>query len=109
MFREKKGKGKTKIKKLSKQKKRPPKRAPKSIKRKTEKKKQPGTPALVRAVENRIILPKPEHHWAAWQTFNPGVILLEDKIHFRSRAIRRGRTPRFRYSVSSDGVAIDER
>jgi len=78
-------------------------------KRKTEKKKQPGTPALVRAVENPIILPKPEHHWEAWQTFNPGVILLEDKIHFLYRAIGEDGISRFGYAVSSDGFAIDER
>src|SRR3989338_10453873 len=77
--------------------------------RKTGKKKQSGIPVLVRAEENPMISPRPENGWEAWQTFNPGVILLEDKIHFLYRAIGEDGISRFGYAVSSDGFAIDER
>lgn len=42
---------------------------------------------IVRAEDNPIILPVSDNGWETWQTFNPGVILLEDKAHFVYRAI----------------------
>ena len=77
--------------------------------RKTGKKKQSGIPGLVRAEENPMISPRPENGWEAWQTFNPGVILLEDKIHFLYRAIGEDGISRLGYAASSDGFTIDER
>jgi predicted GH43/DUF377 family glycosyl hydrolase len=65
--------------------------------------------SLIRAEENPIITPKPEHNWEAWQTFNPGVILLNGKVHFLYRAIGNDGISRLGYAVSQDGFNIDER
>ncbi|MBU3968749.1 hypothetical protein KJ991_00855 [Patescibacteria group bacterium] len=81
------------------------------LKRKVQKKarKLANPIALIRSEENPIISPRPENDWEAWQTFNPGVILLGDKIHFLYRAIGEDGVSRLGYAVSSDGFAIDER
>ena len=65
--------------------------------------------ALKKSTENPIISPRGENGWEAWQTFNPGVILLDDKVHFLYRAIGEDGLSRFGYAVSSDGFTIDER
>lgn len=83
-------------------------RAPKG-KRNTAARKRRFAVALVRAEKNPIISPKPENNWEAWQTFNPGVILLNDKVHFIYRAIGQDGISRLGYAVSSDGFSIDER
>lgn len=59
--------------------------------------------------ENPIIAPKPENNWEAWQTFNPGVILIDSKVHFLYRAIGEDGISRLGYAISSDGFHIDER
>lgn len=64
---------------------------------------------LVRSEENPIIASRVENSWEAWQTFNPGVILLKDKVYFLYRAIGEDGISRLGYAVSSDGFAIDER
>lgn len=64
---------------------------------------------LTQHEENPIITPNAENGWEAWQTFNPGVILLNDKIHFLYRAIGEDGISRLGYAVSSDGYHIDER
>ncbi|MDI6820762.1 MAG: hypothetical protein QMD65_01115 [Patescibacteria group bacterium] len=64
---------------------------------------------LVKLEQNPIISPKVENSWEAWQTFNPGVILLDGKIHFLYRAIGEDGISRLGYAVSSDGFTIDER
>jgi len=58
---------------------------------------------------NPIISPEPENSWESWQTFNPGVILLDNKVHFLYRAIGEDGVSRLGYAVSSDGFTIDER
>jgi predicted GH43/DUF377 family glycosyl hydrolase len=78
-------------------------------KKKVSKKKQPKALNLIRAEENPIISPKPENNWEAWQTFNPGVILLENKIHFLYRAIGEDGISRLGYAASDDGFYIRER
>lgn len=65
--------------------------------------------ALVKSEQNPIISPRPENDWEAWQTFNPGVILLDGKIHFLYRAIGPDGISRLGYAVSSDGFILDER
>lgn len=75
----------------------------------TKRKKQVSVAALVRHEENPIISPKAENGWEAWQTFNPGVILLNDKVHFLYRAIGEDGISRFGYAASNDGFYIDER
>ncbi|MBZ1345198.1 MAG: hypothetical protein KY055_00950 [Candidatus Nealsonbacteria bacterium] len=64
---------------------------------------------LTKPEENPIILPKAENKWEAWQTFNPGVVLLNDKVHFLYRAIGEDGISRFGYAISIDGFYIDER
>lgn len=59
--------------------------------------------------ENPIISPRPEIYWEVWQTFNPGVILLENRIHFLYRAIGHDGISRFGYASSEDGFTVDER
>jgi predicted GH43/DUF377 family glycosyl hydrolase len=77
--------------------------------KKVSKKKQLNALNLVRRKENPIISPKPENNWEAWQTFNPGVILLENKIHFLYRAIGEDGISRLGYAASDDGFRIRER
>lgn len=82
----------------------------KGVSKKTRKEKKSATPlVLTKLEENPIISPKPENDWEAWQTFNPGVILLDNKVHFLYRAIGEDGISRLGYAVSSDGFHIDER
>lgn len=74
-----------------------------------KKKKVKKAPALKKFIENPIILPKKENGWETWQTFNPGVILLEDKVHFLYRAIGQDGISRLGYAASGDGFRIDQR
>ncbi len=76
---------------------------------KRKQKKQTIKTILVKHDENPIILPNRENGWEAWQTFNPGAILLNDKIHFLYRAIGEDGISRLGYAVSSDGFHIDDR
>ena len=64
---------------------------------------------LTKAKFNPIILPVKENGWEAWQTFNPGVILLKNKIHFLYRAIGSDGISRLGYASSPDGFKINER
>ncbi len=67
------------------------------------------TATLVKHGGNPIISPKAGNDWDAWQTFNPGVILLENKVHFLYRAIGEGGMSRLGYAASDDGFYINER
>jgi predicted GH43/DUF377 family glycosyl hydrolase len=58
---------------------------------------------------NPVIEPVRENNWECFQTFNPGVILLNDKIHFIYRAIGGDGISRLGYASSKDGFFIDER
>ena len=64
---------------------------------------------MVKTEQNPIISPRQENGWEAWQTFNAGVILLDNKIHFLYRAIGLDGISRLGYAVSSDGFSIDQR
>jgi len=64
---------------------------------------------LIKPKDNLIMMPIADHDWEAWQVFNPGVIVLEDRIHFIYRAICFDGISRFGYASSSDGFLIDER
>ncbi|MEI6479201.1 MAG: hypothetical protein WCO18_02805, partial [bacterium] len=59
--------------------------------------------------KNPIISPKPDNNWESWQTFNPGVVLLDGKVHLLYRAIGEDGVSRLGYAVSNDGFVIDER
>ena len=65
--------------------------------------------ALVKPPENPIISPREENGWEAWQTFNPGVILLEGNVYFLYRAIGEDGISRLGYAMSEDGFVIKER
>ncbi|MFA6254287.1 MAG: glycosidase [Candidatus Paceibacterota bacterium] len=82
--------------------------AKKSVKRKPVAKKRRPT-ALSRPEKNPIISPRPDHDWEAWQTFNPGVILLDDRVHFLYRALGSDGVSRLGYAVSDDGFNISKR
>jgi len=87
-----------------------PKRAIVSNKKKDSKKEKPvKADILIRAEDNPIISPNTENSWEAWQTFNPGAILINDKVHFLYRAIGEDGLSRFGYAASNDGFHIDER
>jgi beta-1,2-mannobiose phosphorylase / 1,2-beta-oligomannan phosphorylase len=58
---------------------------------------------------NPIIEPKRQHSWESRQTFNPGAVLLEGKIHILYRAIGDDGISRFGYAVSENGYKVDDR
>jgi predicted GH43/DUF377 family glycosyl hydrolase len=64
---------------------------------------------LLQKFDLPIIAPNPTNYWEAWQTFNPGVILLDNKIHFLYRAIGADGVSRLGYAFSNDGFSIEER
>ena len=65
--------------------------------------------ALVKPPTNPIIEPIRENGWEAWQTFNPGAILLKGNIHFLYRAIGADGISRIGYAFSNDGFKVGER
>ncbi|TSC69861.1 MAG: Glycosidase ph1107-related protein [Parcubacteria group bacterium Gr01-1014_70] len=65
--------------------------------------------ALEKVPENPLIGPNSDNAWEAWQTFNPGAILLGNDVHFLYRAVGRDGISRLGYAVSHDGLTIDER
>lgn len=86
-----------------------PEKVLRSKKRATPKRKKKADFELVKFIKNPIISPNKENGWEAWQTFNPGVILLNDKVHFLYRAIGEDGISRLGYAASDDGFHIDER
>lgn len=77
--------------------------------RKTHRSSQDAVLEVVKAEENPIIMPIQENGWEAWQTFNPGAVLLDGKVHFLYRSIGNDGISRFGYASSSDGFLVDER
>ncbi|MBI5306548.1 glycosidase [Candidatus Wolfebacteria bacterium] len=64
---------------------------------------------LAKSEQNPIISPRMENDWESWQTFNPGVVFLDNKIHFIYRAIGSDGISRLGYAVSADGLTVDNR
>jgi beta-1,2-mannobiose phosphorylase / 1,2-beta-oligomannan phosphorylase len=64
---------------------------------------------LKRYAGNPIIEAEPRHRWESSQTFNPGTILLEGKVHILYRAIGEDGISRFGYASSDDGEKVNER
>lgn len=85
------------------------KKVRKTRQKKKAEKKTIGISYFVKSKENPIIFPNPENNWENWQTFNPGVILLDNKIHFLYRAIGEDGISRLGYAVSNDGFSISRR
>lgn len=64
---------------------------------------------LLKSEQNPIISPKAENGWEAWQTFNPGAIALDGKLHFLYRAMGGDGLSRFGYASSDDGFYVNDR
>ena len=64
---------------------------------------------LTRYRENPIISPRGGSWWESRQTFNPGAVLLEEKVHLLYRAIGDDGISRLGYAVSKEGFKIEER
>lgn len=79
---------------------------PRRVKRKGEK---ANHLIFVKSPENPIVSPKPENNWEGLRTFNPGAVLLENRVHFLYRAIGEDGISRFGYAASEDCFTIDER
>lgn len=99
---------------LSKQKKTDAKNVPLARKILTRKKstqpeKNPLLNRLERHESNPIILPREEYAWESWQTFNPGSVLVDGKVHLFYRAMGSDGQSRVGHAVSLDGYTIDER
>lgn len=58
---------------------------------------------------NPIISPRKDNSWDGWQTFNPGVVQLDNKVHFLYRAIGPDGISRLGYAASHSGVTVSER
>lgn len=64
---------------------------------------------LIRSPHNPLISPQEQNVWESSQTFNPGVILLNDRFHFLYRAIGQDGVSRLGYAVSEDGLSLTNR
>lgn len=64
---------------------------------------------FTRYKENPIISPREDSWWESHQTFNPGVVLLEDKVHILYRAIGDDGISRLGYAASKEGFNVEER
>lgn len=58
---------------------------------------------------NPIIAPRKEHHWEAYQTFNPAALLEDGTVHILYRALGHDGISRLGYAKSHDGITIAER
>ncbi len=95
----------------------PKKRNVKLVSKPKNQKKQKKSPAkksfpklaLRKPHSNPIISPRHNNEWDGWQTFNPGVVQLDDKVHFMYRAIGPDGVSRLGYAASDDGFGIKER
>jgi len=66
--------------------------------------------SLTKYWANPIISPRVESRWECSQTFNPGAILLEGKVHLLYRAIGDDWLSRIGYAATSkDGFEVEER
>lgn len=64
---------------------------------------------LKKPIQNPILKPDPSSAWESQAVFNPGVLLLDNKIHFIYRAIGHDGQSVLGYAASSDGIHIDTR
>lgn len=79
------------------------------VKIKKDKKHNINSLNLIKFSENPIISAKKENDWESCQVFNPGAILLEDKVHILYRAIGQDGISRFGYAASNNGFKINKR
>jgi len=64
---------------------------------------------LEKAEGNPIIQPNEDNPWEAWQVFNPGAVLIDEKVHLIYRAVGQDGISRFGYASSENGLDIKER
>jgi predicted GH43/DUF377 family glycosyl hydrolase len=62
-----------------------------------------------KAEENPIVGPKSESSWESLQTFNPAVLLENQKVHILYRAIGDDGISRIGYAMSENGIDIHDR
>ena len=67
------------------------------------------SPKLNRIENNPIISPNSQNNWESGQTFNPAVVLVDDRFHFLYRAIGDDGVSRLGYAISETGLAINHR
>lgn len=65
--------------------------------------------AVQRYDNNPILEPIDANDWESDGTFNPAVMVDEDKVHIVYRAVGRGGVSVFGYAVSEDGFEVSER
>jgi len=70
---------------------------------------EPEAGKLLRFEGNPILKAIPEHPWESKYVFNPGAIMLKDKIYILYRACGEDEVSRIGLAVSSDGLHIEER
>ncbi|MFA6982060.1 MAG: hypothetical protein WC243_03505, partial [Patescibacteria group bacterium] len=56
-----------------------------------------------------MLSPNSEHGWESGQVFNPGVAMIDGKVHIIYRSIGDDGISRFGYAFSEDGLQVDER
>ena len=66
-------------------------------------------PTFVRAAENPILSPIPEHPFESRLVFNPAALDCDGSVHILYRAMGADNTSMVGYARSQDGVHIDER
>lgn len=70
---------------------------------------RPTAPRLLRAGENPILTPRPEHAWESEAVFNPAAVYFDGRVHLLYRALGGDGVSRIGYASSTDGVHFDER
>jgi predicted GH43/DUF377 family glycosyl hydrolase len=90
--------------------KRKPLKKTKNLKeRKETRKSKEKTYSFFKKQSHPIILPNSSSNWENLQTFNPGTVFLDKKVHFLYRAMGNDYYSRLGYANSNDGFNIDER
>lgn len=64
---------------------------------------------LIKYIQNPIIIADRDNAWESQQTFNPGAVILNDKVHLLYRAIGEDGISRLGYASSDNGFSISER
>ncbi len=85
------------------------KRKTTQIRKTTRTRRRAKSQIVTKGETNPIISPNRRNGWEAWQTFNPGAILLDRKVHFVYRAVGHDGISRFGYARSSDGFTVEKR
>lgn len=81
----------------------------KTISRKVRKSKKKLPLVFDKHISNPILMPRTDYWWEAWQVFNPGAVLIDNKVHFLYRSIGEDGISRFGYADSEDGIDIRHR